>query len=442
LLSLGIRCARVILSTAGIVLATSLQGVPVFAQGTSVRDSQPPPLTTMPERTNWSYFCDAAHKTEYDAALKCIKLTHSGKLTVSVGGEIRERGEYSDHPTWGQDPPDNGYSLQRYALYEDIHAGSRVRLFSELDSALEYGRDGGPRAVIDRDKLFVHQTFLDLDLWKSGDNYLRLRSGRQELSFGADRLVSIREGPNVLQNFDGFRLTLADRGWKTDLLATKYSESNPGIFDDSPTHSYSFWGLYTTHPFFSVKDTKIDLYYLGTDKKLAKFAQGNAREQRETVGSRLAGKHQNFDYDTEGTFQFGRFGSGDIRAWAIATNSGYTVSPSSSSVKMRFAFEGGVASGDHNLHDHTLGTFNALFPKGAYFNEAELLGPYNIIHLRPNVKFELRHNITIWPDASFFWRQSTSDAIYRVPEILQRASGASRARYIGSQANIELDWHP
>lgn len=402
----------------------------------------PPPLGAMPELLDWSYYCNPAHQKEYSGSLKCIHSDHFRGVTASVGGEIRERGEYSDHPTWGQDPPDNGYSLQRYALYEDIHFGSNVRVFSELESALEYGRDGGPRSVIDQDQLFVHQTFIDLNLWKSGENHLTLRSGRQELSFGADRLVSIREGPNVLQNFDGFRLSLVDHGWKADLLATKYSESNPGVFDDSPNHAYSFWGLYTTHPLFALKGTNVDLYYFGTDKKSAKFAQGIGREQRETVGTRISGRHDRFDYDTEGTFQFGRFGSGNIRAWALATNSGYTFGDSSPSVKLRVALEGGVASGDHNLHDNTLGTFNALFPKGAYFNEAELLGPYNIVHLRPNVKVELNHHLTVWPDASFFWRQSHVDAIYRVPEILQRPAGSASATYIGSQANVEIDWHP
>ena len=402
--------------------------------------SGPPPLPEMHQNTDFSYYCEPGHKVDYGDNLKCLRLSPTGRVNLSLGGETRQRGEYFDHPTWGQDPSDNGYSLQRYMLYENVQLGQRVRIFSELESGLEYGRDPGPRPVIDRDTLFVHQTFGDINLWRSGEGYLRLRSGRQELSFGADRLVSIREGPNNRQNFDGFRLTFHRAGWDADLLATKYSENNPGIFSDPPNHAYSFWGLYTTHRFSPHRT--LDLYYLGIDRKKATYQVGTAREQRETIGARSAGSIGKFDYDTEGIFQFGRFGSGNIRAFGAAENTGWTFGSSADQTRTRVALEGGVASGDRNPNDHTLGTYNALFPKGAYFSEAELIGPYNIVHLRPNVKVFLPHHLTLWPDASFFWRESTSDAIYGVPEALLRKGNSTQSAYIGSHANIQIDWHP
>src|SRR5204863_6269040 len=42
---------------------------------------------------------------------------------------------------------------------------------------------------------------------------LTLRVGRQELSLGTQRLVSVREGPNVRQSFDGARLWGNHSGW-------------------------------------------------------------------------------------------------------------------------------------------------------------------------------------------------------------------------------------
>lgn len=115
----------------------------------------------------------------------------------------------------------------------------------------------------------------------------------------------------------------------------------------------------------------------------------------------------------------------------------------SGKVNTRVALDAGIASGDHNRHDNTLGTFNALFPKGAYFREAELIGPYNVAVVRPSVKFTFpRHNLSIWPNAELLWRQSRNDAIYAIPRVLVRPSGISTARYIGGQVDVEIDWHP
>lgn len=423
-----------------IALARAQEPATAPEQGIQKSD-QPPDLATQHENIDWTYYCDRSHRSEYTDELKCKSLNASGSTTLSIGGEERERGDYFDHATWGQDPPDSGFSLQRYMLYGDLRLGSRLRLFEEFESGLEFGRDGGPRPSIDRNTLFVHQSFIDLKFWSSGEDFLRLRLGRQELSFGAERLVGIREGPNVRQNFDGLRLTLKKMSWTTDLLAAKYDESNPGIFDDWPNHAITFWGLYATHPVSFLGKATLDLYYLGVDKKKAVYSRGVGREQRETVGARLAGKHGNFDHDTEANFQFGRFGPGNIRAWTLTTNSGYTFSPASSFVETRLAFEGGIASGDTNRTGHPLGTYNALFPRGAYFSEAQLLGPYNVYHARPNVKLFFPRHISLWQDVSPFWRQSPRDGIYGVPEALLRPAGNTTARYIGTHVNTQIDWH-
>lgn len=99
-----------------------------------------------------------------------------------------------------------------------------------------------------------------------------------------------------------------------------------------------------------------------------------------------------------------------------------------------------VASGDRDLTDGTLGTFNALFPKGAYFSEADLLGPYNLMDLHPSVELSLTERISLTSDFDFFWRQSTNDGIYGIPGNLIRSGRAGSARYVGSQANLQIEW--
>ena len=96
--------------------------------------------------------------------------------------------------------------------------------------------------------------------------------------------------------------------------------------------------------------------------------------------------------------------------------------------------------GDRGGADRTLGTFNALFPRGKYFGEIGLLGPSNLINLHPVVGIDLGAGWSLSTAAVFHWRESLEDGIYGNPGNLLRSAGANRARYIGTQAEIILGW--
>src|SRR5262249_32003612 len=150
---------------------------------------------------------------------------------------------------------------------------------------------------------------------------------RQEMSFGSQRLISTREGPNVRESFDGIRLLLKESTWKIDAFVTKPVKTKPGFFDDSPDHAETFWGVYAVRP-LSILPFKgrVDLYYLGLDKKRARFDQGVGREIRHSIGTRFWNSGEAVDYNFELVYQFGAFHSikkGDIRAWTVASDIGY-----------------------------------------------------------------------------------------------------------------------
>jgi len=86
----------------------------------------------------------------------------------------------------------------------DLHLWIWARFFGQLKSNLESGRTGGPRPT-DRDELDVHQGFVDLAPPPDPQYGLTLRTGRQELAYGSQRIISVREGPNVRQSFDAVR---------------------------------------------------------------------------------------------------------------------------------------------------------------------------------------------------------------------------------------------
>jgi hypothetical protein len=373
--------------------------------------------------------------------LKCIGGKTDSVRQVSISGEVRMRGEYFDHIRLGESSPSSGYLLQRYTLNTDVVLGNRVRLFTSLESGLEDGRVGGPRPNVDEDRLFFHEGFLEFRSRRARP-LVDLRIGRHELNLGSGRLISSRDLPNVQQNFDGVRLLVSPLPWQVNVLALKYSENDQGILDDYPNHAFSVWGIYAARHVLRNDAPTLDIYLLGIDHKVATFQVGSGREQRESVGVRLADVRGNWDSDSEAAFQFGTYAYRPIRAWTVTSNSGYTIrSQKGQEIDYRLGLDAGIASGNHNPKQGAFGTFNALFPKGAYFGEANLIGPYNIQDIRPSLRVTIPHKrIVIWPNFELLWRQSRQDGVYSIPALLVQAGSDADASFIGSQADLNIQW--
>src|SRR5204863_2031401 len=191
-----------------------------------------------------------------------------------------------------------------------LHAGHRFRFFGELSSSLEEGRTGGPRPVVDEDKLDLHQGFFDvLLLQPREDSSLSVRIGRQELAFGSGRLVALREGPNVPLSFDGIRASLTHAALQVSAFASRPVQNKSGIFDDPPQPGSAFWGVYASRSNLAGL-ANIDFYYFGLNRRRAIFNQGVGEETRHSLGARFWKTSQHWSLDAEGIYQFGNFGGG------------------------------------------------------------------------------------------------------------------------------------
>lgn len=398
---------------------------------------EPPPYRLNRADEDYRYLADPLLRSDAWDAIKYLPLDETGSWNISIGGEARERYEFFNRPNWGKDPQDHGYLLQRYFLHGDLRMGRHVRLFSQLQSSLENGRKGGPRPT-DKDELDLHQAFLDLKLDLGDDATLALRSGRQELAYGSQRIISVREGPNVRQAFDGFRLMYRRGAVKVDGFATRPAQTNRHVFDDGPDNNRGLWGAYAVLPLPALPGGNLDLYYVGLYRSRAGFDQGTSRETRHSVGARLWRTALPLDYNFEALYQWGSFGNGDIRAWTVASDSGYTLT--SLPLRPRLGVRADIASGDEDPANQDLQTFNPLFPKGSYFSEAALIGPANFIDLDPSLTLHPAERLTLTLDWDFFWRESTHDGLYNNAVAVVRAGKASDARYIGSMPQAQLQW--
>jgi hypothetical protein len=381
---------------------------------------------------------EAVNREQIPSTLKLIPLSEHDAASLSLGGEVRQRFEYSSDLPFGAGlSNDDGVWLQRYTLHGDLRLGPRLRIFGQLSSALETSRAGGPSPV-DENELALQNGFVDLNLPVESDADLTLRGGRQELQFGSGRLLDVREGPNVRRTFDAARATVELPGWRIDAFAGRPRRPRPGVFDDEANNDHALWGLYAVGGEDWLPIGTLDLYYLGFEDDAGAFAQGTARELRHSIGARFHGADSGWDWNWETVYQFGSFGDGDISAWTIASETGFTFEHRF--WRPRIALSANIASGDSDPASADLGTFNALFPRGNYFSQAAVLGPRNFFNLHPLVTFRPTEDWSLTTDVNFFWRLDTNDGVYALAGQLIRGPSGSDERYVGSAISLSSEY--
>jgi Alginate export len=412
---------------------------PVVAQNVTSTPAAPErTYSLLRENENWSFLRDASLRADLWDPVKYIPLGRD-RFYLTIGGEAREVFQQVGNDNWGKQPYTNTFLLERYMLHTDWHLGRRIRVFVQLKSGLESFRQGGPRPI-DEKKLDFEAAYLEVgDSEKK--NWIVLRLGRQELNYGSGRLLSVREGPNVRQSFDGVKIRSKAGNWNVDAFAVRPVQDKPGFFDNVPDHQTAFWGIYATRPWR--RAASFDTYYLGEARKNATYDRGTAREVRHSLAARfwrpISAKEPGWDFDNEAVWQFGTFGSQNIKAWTVASDHGYSFP--NLRLKPRFSVKGDISSGD-DPRNHTLGTFYPVFPVGNYFGVIADTGPgpINFIDVHPRIQTVWPHGVSVSTDLVFQWRENLHDGVYAVPGFLLVPAGSSKARFVGYRPGVEIKW--
>lgn len=393
---------------------------------------RPPPFRKLRAEESCDYLRGLPRESLGSDALKFWPL---GDFAWScVGGSLRLRVEWSEAPELGEADEDGTVFLHRTMTHVGLGLGDLYRGFLELVIADADGRLGGPSPV-DANRLDIHQGFLEV-AGVLGDARVLGRVGRQELAFGRGRLVDVREGPNVRQSFEAIRIDGGSPGLRATAFVGQPVETRLEPFDDLPSTGEWLWGFYSVLE--SERLGELNFYYLGYRDPRAVYQAGEAEEVRHSVGFRFHLVEGGFDTDIEAVAQFGTFGSQDILAWTLASNSGYRLASLPTAPRLGLSLN--VASGDSDPGDDVLETFNALFPRGNYFGQLVLVGPANFFDIHPFVTFELANEVLLSIDWEMFWRFSTADAVYQVNRRILRPAEGSDARFVAHIVSASLDW--
>lgn len=437
-----IRLAGLAAMLAGLAVAGPAAAQPIGGPGSTVAPVGPRDTPFRPFRFDEDFRGAARDRLpDWLRPLKAVPL--GGGVTASLGGELRWRFEGVDEPRFGLAPvAEDDYVLQRALLHADLRTQAGHRAFVQLGSHYALGK-ALPNGPADENRLGVQQAFLDGPL-PGVDATLRL--GRQEIAFGSQRLVGVREGPNIRQAFDGARLLVPLGSGQgpgqggVDLFLARPVAVTARPFGDEPDSRQLFWGAYGSGIATLAPGLRLDAYYLGLRRRDARFGPVTGTDRRHTLGGRLAGRSGAWDVNLDAGWQVGGHAGRDVSSGFAAGDAGYTLSalPWSPRLGLRAAW----ASGDEDPRDGDVGTFHPLFPRGAQFSEAGITGLANMIELFPHVVVQPAPTLAFLAGAELLWRQTTADAVYTQPFVPVPGTAGRGGRRTGTQWYAQASYVP
>ena len=408
------------------------------APGTPPSRDHPPMFDPRRYTEDYRFLADPTQRSgSWWERSKYIPLDPVPETVLTLGGEIRARTEAYANNLFSRAPrASDRYVWERALPYADLHIGSHVRVFGQLGLAYSQGQNGGP-SPLDETRADWLQGFVELTAPLAGGD-LSGRFGRQVVSYGDGSLIDSRYGPNVLQSFDGAFVGYRRSVWRGDVFWARPVRNGPQAFDDRADGRQQIWGAIVGRDLPGLTRGVLELYYFGFENDQAAFNGKTGRENRHTLGLRHVGGTGALDWKDELIGQFGSFGSGNIGAYATAAEVGYTLDGVTFSPRLHV--NGGVASGDRHPNGRDLGTFNALFPRGQYFSDTGLIGPYNLINTRIGTQLTLAPGLKIDALVGFYWRDSLSDAVYRNGGAPLFNASSGQGRFIATQFETVLEY--
>ena len=224
---------------------------------------------------------------------------------VELGGEVRPRFEMRSPDGFDQDSATEYTSMRtRLSLRADLPRG--VAAYVEFQDVRIWGEEGSTVEAM-ADALDLHQGWIELGDAETGE--IAVRAGRQELSYGEERLIGALDWAQQARSFDGARVRFrpGPAGW-VDSFAARLRE------DEVSEESGSLFGVYGG----------VDV--VGRLEAYVIYNTGSVGEEdltdQYTVGGRWSGGAGPIDARVEGAYQGGQRRATDVSAYLLAVRAG------------------------------------------------------------------------------------------------------------------------
>ena len=351
-----------------------------------------------------------------------------------VGGQFRARYEHAEYLGTVAFSATGGHSSDnRMLLRTFVHVGydptSWLNFYAEGRDSRGFWDEPNPNP--DLDTADLHQAFVQIGNPEIFP--LIAKIGRQELSYGDERLIGISDWTNVRRTFDAAKLRYEVEGLWVDAFVSHPVVVWNDHFNESDGEDW-FSGIYaSTTKLISWQESKFYFLARNTGTGSPEFygpppdPQGATPRDIYTVGvhfKSLPGKLGGWDYNLEAAGQFGRFkettagaptsvaGKNLVQqAYAAVASGGYTWTHAHG--KPRVGLEYLYSSGDSNPTDGKHETFDNLFPTNhRQFGLMDIFSWQNDQILRFMGSVQPLESLTVVADYRLVWLADTHDSFY------------------------------
>ena len=349
---------------------------------------------------------------------------------LKLSGEFRARGEGRTGFNY-QEGNDDAYVLTRVRFNVNLVPAPWLDVFFQGQDSRVAGLDAGRPLGIFKNPADVRQAYVRFG---RANGLVKLTVGRQLLNYGGQRILGPLDWTNNSRNWDAVKLELGNARAKVDLFASSVVQADPLRRLDHPRRGFNIHGAYGSLRKV-IPHSTLEPYLL--------WKTGNASIW--TGGARLASLPgakalRGFDYQVEGSRQWGSVAAANHQASAISLLGGRTIG--THTWKPRVSGEYNYASGDtnpndgkHRTFDHLLGT-NHLF-----YGLVDAVGWQNMHNVRVGADAKPTMSVQVNVDYHWLWLASARDALYDVAgRATVRPRAGNMARSIGTELDATLMW--
>ena len=311
-----------------------------------------------------------------------------------------------------------------------------------------------------------------------GDADVGARIGRQLVWLGNGMFMLTNPRTSVPRPIlDGALGYIETSNAKLDAFSFKVVNTAPGAFQEYPSN-VTLSGAYLTYDLLSSGPKRasapsrlaFDAFYFNYDGTYSPISNGGiyydrafltgaaitpttgftyyTGDNRNTVGGRLSGAFNKWDFDLTGAYQFGKYGPYNVDAFMAQGEIGYRFWDPNAA---RFSLRAGLASGGADKQAHTLSTYQPMSGPLNYTENSDF-SLTNMYHFSQHLYFkplpQLMPFFTMEAFNSSFWRYSLTDAVYggtwqlaNGPNIFA-VTAATSGRYIGTQPGLRFIFTP
>ncbi len=334
---------------------------------------------------------------------------------------------------------ENDFTLLNFRLYADLWYRDNLRIYGEYVWADSNG-EALPPVPPDVDRGDIQNLFIDLKLFELADKPVYVRTGRQELLYGSQRMITPLPWANKRNTFQGVKLFRQGEKWDYDLFWTQFVPPDANEFDrvDDNQNLVGSWLTYRPK-----KGNAVDLYYLLYDNSNNVTQQNIVRypANTNTFGSRWSGDKDGQLWDFEGALQFGDVGNNDLFAGMATAGLGRHWKDACWKPTAWLYYD--FASGDADPNVGTDNTFNQLFPFGHYYlGWMDLVGRQNIHDVNAHLYVYPTAWCTVWLQYHHFWLAQSQDALYNAGGAAYRRDPTGQAgNNVGDEIDLVMNFH-